>query len=204
MGLMLVGSVGCWLGPVTVICADAVPPFPASVEVTALVTFFCAPLVAPKTFTAKVQEAAAARPAPDRLTLFEPAAAVMDPPPQVPVNAFGVDTVSPAGRVSVKPIPLKEIELLGFDRLNVSVVLPFNATLGAPKAFEMVGGNFVGGGGEPLDDPPPHPTFQRRLIATSILTIVKDTERDSSRNLRVSGTALLDVIWLRCIIGFWL
>ena len=55
------GSVGCWLGPITVICADAALPFPASVEVTALVTLFCAPAVVPKTFTAKEQEAAADR-----------------------------------------------------------------------------------------------------------------------------------------------
>src|SRR5580704_7436688 len=198
MGLMLVGSGGCWLGPVTVICADAVPPSPASVEVTALVTLFCAPVVAPKTFTAKVHEVAAARLAPDRLTLFEPAAAVMVPPPQLPVSPFGVDTVSPAGRVSVKPIPLREMAVLGFDKLKVSVVLPFNATLAAPNAFEMVGGNLVGGG-ELLDDPLPQPRFQRRLTtATSALTIVKDMGRDPSRNLRVTGTALLNVIWFRC------
>ena len=115
MGVMLVGSVGCWLGPITVICADAALPFPASVEVTALVTLSCAPAVVPATFIAKVQEAPAARLAPERLMLFEPAAAVMVPPPQLPVNPFGVDTVSPAGRVSVKPIPLNEVAALGFD-----------------------------------------------------------------------------------------
>src|SRR5580658_2298174 len=142
MGLMLVGSAGCWLGPITVICADAVPPFPASVEVTALVTLFCAPALVPATFTANVQEVAAAKLAPDRLTLFEPAAAVIVPPPQLPVNPFGVDTVSPVGRVSVKPIPLREVAVLGFDRLKVSVVLPFNATLAAPNALAIVGGSF--------------------------------------------------------------
>ena len=203
MGLMLVGSAGCWLGPITVICADAVPPFPASVEVTAPVTLFCAPAVAPATFTAKVQEALAARMAPDRLTLFEPAAAVIVPPPQLPLNPFGIDTVSPAGRASVKPIPLREIAALGFDRLKLSVVLPFNAMLAAPNAFEMVGGSF-GGGGELLDDPPPHPAVQRRLTdATSALTITRDTERDPSRNLRVTGTELLSMIRFRCIIGAW-
>src|ERR1700685_4664485 len=147
MGVMLVGSVGCWLGPITVICADGALPFPASVEVAALVTLSCAPAVVPATFIAKVQEAPAARLAPERLMLFEPAAAVMVPPPQPPVSPFGVDTVSPAGRVSVEPIPLNEVAALGFDRLKVSVVLPFNATLAVPNAFEMVGGNFAGGGG---------------------------------------------------------
>src|SRR5580693_8232806 len=132
---MSVGSGGCWLGPTTVICADAVPPFPASVEVTTLVTLFCAPLVVATTLTENVQEAPAARLAPDRLTLFEPAAAVIVPAPQLPVNPLGVDTVSPDGKVSVKPMPFKEVAELGLDKLKVSVVVPFNATLVAPKAF---------------------------------------------------------------------
>src|ERR1700691_4654068 len=95
MGVMFVGSGGCWLGPTTVIWADAVPPFPASVEVTAPVTLFCTPEAAPATFTAKVHEALAARLAPERLTLFEPATAVIAPLPQLPVSPLGGDTVSP-------------------------------------------------------------------------------------------------------------
>src|ERR1700690_2612324 len=125
------------------ICADAVPPLPASVEVTALVTLFCVPAVVPAMFTAKVHEAPATRVAPARLTLLEPALAMIVPPPQVPVKPLGVDTVSPEGRVSVKPIPLKDKPELGFDRLNVSEVLPFNDTLVAPNFFAIVGGNFV-------------------------------------------------------------
>ena len=145
MGVISVGSGGCWLGPTTVIWAEAVPPFAASVEVTALVTLFCTPAAAPATFTAKVHEAPAAKLEPDRLTLFEQAAAVIVPPPQVPVNPLGVDTVSPDGRVSAKPIPLRELAEFGLDRLKVSVVVPFNATLAAPKVFAIVGGNMVGG-----------------------------------------------------------
>src|SRR5580704_4720790 len=144
MGVMSVGSAGCWLGPTTVICADAMPPFPASVEVTAVVTLFCAPTVAPTTFTAKVHVAPAARLAPERPTLFESAAAVIMPPPQLPVKPFGVDTVSPAGNVSVKPIPLRATAAFGFDKLKVSVVLLFNATLAAPNTLEIVGGSLVG------------------------------------------------------------
>src|ERR1700722_9134072 len=197
MGVMLVGSVGCWLGPITVICADAALPFPASVEVTALVTLFCAPAVVPKTFTAKEQEAAADRLAPDRLTPIEPAAAVIVPPPHVPVNPLGVDTIRPDGRVSGKAIPLSEAAL-GFDRLKVRVVLPFNATLAAPNAFEIVGGNFAGGGGEPLDDPPPHPPVQKQLTA---VTHMSDNEPDPSLHLRVTGAALLNMIWY--IIRSW-
>src|SRR5580700_7517174 len=146
---MSVGSAGCWLGPTTVICADAVLPFPASVEVTALVTLFCAPAIMPTTLTANVQEAPAARLAPERPTLFEPAAAVIVPPPQLPARPLGVATVSPDGKASVKPIPLNEIAVFGFDRLKVRDVLPFNDTLAAPKTFAIAGGKLAGGGGVP-------------------------------------------------------
>jgi hypothetical protein len=157
---MSVGSGGCWFGPITVICADAVSPLPASVEVTALVTLFCAPAVVPITFTAKVHAASPTRVVPDRLTLLEPAAAVIVPFPQVPVSPFGVATVSPVGKVSVKPMPLKDDPELGFDRLKVKEMLPFRATLAAPNCFATVGGSNVGGG--LLPDPPPQPTLQKR------------------------------------------
>jgi hypothetical protein len=147
--------------------ADAVPPLPASVEVTAPVVFVCVPEVVPVTFTAKVHEEPAAKVAAERLTLFEPAAAVIVPPAQVPVNPLGVATVSPDGKVSVKPTPLREMPALGFDRLKVSIVVPFSATLAAPKIFEMAGGNLAGGGGllDP-DEPPPQAAFQSKMKAT--------------------------------------
>lgn len=166
MGVMLVGSAGCWLGPTTVTCADAVPPFPASAEVTAPVTLFCAPAVVPTTFTTKEQETLAAKLAPARLTVFEPAAAVIVPPPQLPVRPLGDDTASPEGKASVKPIPLNEIVALGFDRLKVSVVVLFKDTLAAPNTFAIDGGKTVGGGLPEPDEPPPHAVFQSKLRAT--------------------------------------
>ena len=192
MGLMSVGSVGCWLGPTTVICADAVPPFPASVEVTALVTLFCAPAPVPVTFTAKVQEALAPRLAPDKLTLFEPAAPTIVPPPHVPVSALGVATVSPDGNISVKPTPLREIAALGFDRLKVSVVTPFSAKLAVPKAFAIAGGNLAGGGGLPdADEPPPQATFQRKLKVTPRAS---DTQRIFIKQVRAVVQSLIIVV----------
>src|SRR5580704_16254572 len=133
---MSTGCGGCWLGPATMRLAEAVPPLPASVEVTALVVFFCVPEIVPVTFAAKMHEAPAARAALERLTLFDPAAAVIVPPPQFPVKPLGVLTTCPEGNVSVKPMPLRELAVLGFERLKVSDVLPFRATLAAPKAFE--------------------------------------------------------------------
>jgi hypothetical protein len=131
----------------------------------------------PATFTAKVQEAAAAKLAPDRVTLFEPAAAVIVPPPQVPVNPLGEDTISPDGNESVKPMPLSETAAFGFDRLKVSDVVPFSDTLLAPKTFVIDGGELGGGGGgvpEP-DEPPPQAPFQSELKA---MTRINDPERD--------------------------
>jgi len=120
----------------------------------------------PTTFTVKVHEAPAASVAPDRLTLAEPLAAVIVPPPHVPVKPLGDDTMSPDGKASVKPIPLSERLLLGFESVNVRVVLPFNAMLAVPNAFPIVGGSFWGGG--TLLDDPPQPAFHRRLTTMRV------------------------------------
>jgi len=142
--------------------AVAVLPFPPSVEATALVVLFCVPAAVPETFTANVHEAPAVRVAPVRLTLPEPAFAVIDPPLQLPERPFGVATTRPVGSVSVKPIPPSELLEFGLDRLKVSEVAPFNVTLAAPKDFEIVGGRMVGGGGELPEEPPPHPEAHAR------------------------------------------
>src|SRR5271156_2148432 len=151
---MSVGSAGCRLAAETVMLAEAVFPVPPSVEVTALVTLFCVPAAVPVTFTAKLQDALAANVALARLTLVDPAVAAIVPPPQLPVNALGVDTSKPAGKVSVKAMPLRDEAILGLPRLNVSVVVALSGTLAAPKDLAIVGGTTGGGGGE--EEPPPH------------------------------------------------
>ena len=95
-------------GEVTVMEALDVLPGPLSVAVTVTELFFTPPVV-PVTFTLKVQEVVLARVAPERLTLPEPATAVMVPPPQEPVRPFGVETTRPAGRVSLKPTPVRAV-----------------------------------------------------------------------------------------------
>jgi hypothetical protein len=94
-------------GASTVTDADAVPPVPPCVEVTALVVLFCVPAVMPVTFTKNVQDALAASVAADRLTTLAPAVPVIVPPPQLPVNPLGVETTNPVGNVSVKPTPAR-------------------------------------------------------------------------------------------------
>jgi hypothetical protein len=120
--------------------ADAVLPVPPSFEVTALVVLFCVPAAVPVTFTENVQEALPARLAPDRLMVFVFCVAVMVPPPQEPVRPLGVDTIRPAGRVSVKPIPVSVFAVLGLLMLKLSEVEPPRGIDAAPKALLIAGG----------------------------------------------------------------
>ena len=94
----------------------------------------------PFTVTEKEQEPLVVRVAPVRLTRDVPAAAVIVPPPHEPVRPLGVATTSPAGKVSRKPIPVRVVLPFGFDRVKVSVVLPFSGMLAAPKDLVIVGG----------------------------------------------------------------
>jgi hypothetical protein len=157
--------------------AEAVLPLPASVEVTALVVLLCVPVAVAVTSIEKVHEVFAARIAFVRLMLLDAASAAMVPAPQLPVKSLGVETVSPVGRVSVKPIPLSERVALGFDRLKVRDVLPFKATVAAPNVMVRVGARFVGGGGgEELPEPPPQATFHRSpVIERRIRTALRKT-----------------------------
>ena len=79
-------------GAMMVTLADAVPPVPPSVDVTAPVVLFRTPADVPVTLTEKVHEAPAARVAPERVMLLDPGAALIVPPPQVPVNPLGEAT----------------------------------------------------------------------------------------------------------------
>jgi hypothetical protein len=110
------------------------------VELTVTLLFFT-PSVPPETFTLNVHDALAANVAPARLTLPDPAKAVIVPPPQLPANPFGVATTNPAGNVSVNATPVNPDEEFGLFTANVSEVEPFNATLAAPKVFVIDGGD---------------------------------------------------------------
>lgn len=98
-------------GASTLTLAEAVPPVPPSFEVTLPVVLFCRPAAVPVTFTENVHELLAASVAPDKLITLVFCVAVMVPPPQLPVRPFGVDTTRPAGRVSVKPTPVRAVAL---------------------------------------------------------------------------------------------
>src|SRR5882724_2341686 len=100
--LMMTGG----LGVKTMTLADAVPPLPLSVAVTWLVVLFFVPAVAPFTLIEKVHDVLWASVAPLKDAEPLPATAVIVPPPQLPARPFGVDTTRPAGKLSLKPIPV--------------------------------------------------------------------------------------------------
>lgn len=80
----------------------------------------------------KVQELPAAIDAPDKLTVPEPAVAVIVPPPQFPLSPLGAATMRLAGKGSVKPTPVKAPGLAaGLVIVNVRAEFVFGAiTLG--------------------------------------------------------------------------
>jgi hypothetical protein len=125
-------------GANTVIEALAVLPVPPVVELTVTLLFF-GPAVVPCTFTDTVQLAFAASVPPDKLTEPDAPTAVAVPP-QVLFKFDGEATTRPAGRLSVKAIPVSAIPLFGLLMLKVSEVVPFKGTVAAPNALLMLGG----------------------------------------------------------------
>jgi hypothetical protein len=102
---------------------------------------FSTPAVVPVTFTENVHEPLPTSVAAARLTLPAPAVAVIVPPPQLPVRPlFGVATTKPAGKVSVKPIPVSPTDVFGFVMLKVKLVEVFSAIEAAPNDFVITGG----------------------------------------------------------------
>jgi hypothetical protein len=91
--------------------------------------------------TENVQLLLAAMVAPLKLTVPDPATAVMVPPPQLPVRPLGVATTRPAGRVSEKATPASETVLAaGLVMVKLSVVVPFKAMAVAPNDLAITGG----------------------------------------------------------------
>jgi hypothetical protein len=123
--LVMSGGVTLIGGP-TVRLADAVLPLPALTDVTAPVVLVRFPVDVPCTLTLNVHEPLAAMLALVKATLFDPAAAVMLPPPQEPVNPLGVATTSPAGNVSVKATPvIAAVFAVGFVMVKLRLVVAF-------------------------------------------------------------------------------
>lgn len=139
VGVLVRVLVGVAVGASTSTVALAVLPVPPFVEETVTLLFFV-PAVEPSTLTENVQLPPAASIAPERLTVEEPAKAVIVPPPQLPVRPLGLETIKPAGRLSVKAMPVRVVPVLGLSTVKLRVVVPFNGMLAAPKDLLSEGG----------------------------------------------------------------
>jgi hypothetical protein len=93
------------------------------------------------TLTLNVQEALAARVAPLKLTVPEPAVAIIVPPPHDPVSPFGVETTSPAGKVSVNAMLVAELVESGFIMVKLRIVLPPTVIVVGEKLLLITGGS---------------------------------------------------------------
>jgi len=127
-------------GAITVTLAADVPPVPPSVDVTGPAVLACAPGTVPVTLTLKVHDAPPLRLPFASVMALPPGAAVIVPPPQVPVIGFG-DTISPAGSVSVNATLLSDWLAFGFVIVKLSGVAPFNGIVAAPNDVVRVAGS---------------------------------------------------------------
>ncbi len=121
VGTAAVGTIGA----VTLTLAEAVPPVPPSVEVTFPVVLFFTPALVAVTLTEKVQLPMAVRLPPLRMIVPDPAVAVIVPP-QLPFSPLGVEITRPGGSVSVKPMPVNAVEVLGLFIVKLNAVDPFS------------------------------------------------------------------------------
>src|SRR5205085_4186848 len=116
-----------------------VAPGPVSVEVIVPLVLLFSPTLVPVTSTLMWHEPPADNVPALRLTLLLPAVAL-----SVPLHVllvFGVEaTCKPAGRMSLKPTPVRASPELGFVISKVKLVVPFSGIVVAPNALIMVGG----------------------------------------------------------------
>src|ERR1700746_3807510 len=127
-------------GATTVTLAEAVFPFPPSVELTAVGVLFCPPAATPTTLTEKVHDPFAAIVPPVRVIEVALGFAVMVPDPQEPVAPPGGTTWSPAGRLSVNATPLRLCAAFGLVIVKLKLVVPFSGIVAAPNTLLIVGG----------------------------------------------------------------
>jgi hypothetical protein len=120
--------------------AVAAAPVPPSFELTVLVVFIFAPAAVPVTLTENVHAPLAAKVAPLKLTLDDPATAVIVPPPQLPISPFGVETTTPSGSVSVNPMPVSTVLAFGLVTVNDRLDDPFSGIDEGVNDFDNAGG----------------------------------------------------------------
>lgn len=126
-------------------------------EVTAPVVFInVPPTEVVVTFTLNVQDAFTAIVPPVKLTVVDPATAVIVPAPHEPLNPFGVATISPDGKLSVNATPASAAVLpAGLTMVKLRVVLPCIGISESPKDLLMDGGKSTATLAEAVPPVPP-------------------------------------------------
>ena len=92
-------------------------------DVSVLVLFVMVPMPVAVTLTIKLQVEFACADPPDKPMLLLPDVAATVPPQEL-TRPFGVEIKRPAGRASVKPIPVNVIGRKVFKTVKVRLVLP--------------------------------------------------------------------------------
>jgi hypothetical protein len=116
-----------------------VVPVPPSFEVIAPVVLSFVPAVAPNTLTDSVQVLVTGSVPPDKLSDGAPATGAKVPP-QVLVAPGGDATTTPAGKLSVNPIPVSATFVFGLAMLKVKVLVAPTRIVVGLNALLMVGG----------------------------------------------------------------
>lgn len=138
VGVLVGVLVRVFVGVSTVSEALEVLPVPPFVEET-VTLLFLTPAVEPCMFTENVQDPPPVSDAPERLTMEDPATAVIVPPPQLPVNPFGMATTKPAGKLSVKEMSANVVLVLGLSIVKLKVVVLFNGIVVTPNSLLITG-----------------------------------------------------------------
>jgi hypothetical protein len=126
-------------GAITTSVAEALFPAPDTAAETLPVTLFFTPGVVPVTVAVRVQVPKAPTVALLTMMLLGRPLTLNVPHP-VPLTD-PVTTTKPAGRISLKPTPVRPVVWLGFEMLKVNVTEPLRGVEGAENVFVIVGEN---------------------------------------------------------------
>lgn len=124
----------------TVSEAIAGEPVPPSIDAIAPVVLILLPAPVAVTLTENVHPALCASVAPDRLMTMVFCVAVIVLLPQLPLKPFGVAIARPDGSVSLKPMPVSAVDVLGLLIENVRALFAPRLTLVGLKPLLNVGG----------------------------------------------------------------
>jgi hypothetical protein len=174
----------------TLTLAEAVPPVPPSVEVTLPVTLFWVPAVVPVTFTENVQPLLAPTDPPDKLITPVPCVAVIAPAPQLPVSPLGVEITSPDGKVSVNPMPLRELPVFGLLMVKLNDVEPLSGMLAPPNILLIVGGATTVKVAEAVPPVPPSVELTVLVVLSCAPTLIAVTLTENVHDEPALGDAV--------------